>query len=113
MNSDSDTKRLLHSKIEIRFFWESAPAVIKQDNTSYYGEHEIIGVIDFSFMSIARGEKVLVSTETQQSFNETQKQQARDNIGAISETDINIILGVQSRGDYVSAYLQAARQTSI
>lgn len=53
---NSDIKRPLHSKLEIRFFWESAPATIKQ-NASRYGDDSIIGVIDFSFMSIVKGEK--------------------------------------------------------
>lgn len=52
----SYTKRPLHSKLDIRFFWESAPATIKQ-NASHYGDDSIIGVIDFSFMSIVKGEK--------------------------------------------------------
>lgn len=53
---NNDIKRPAHSKLDIRFFWESAPATIKQ-NASHYGDDSIIGVIDFSFMSIVKGEK--------------------------------------------------------
>lgn len=59
--------------------------------------------------ALAQADKGLVSAAAKQSFNETQKQQARDNIEAISEADVNGILEAQSGGDYVSAYLQAGQ----
>lgn len=59
--------------------------------------------------ALAQADKGLVSAGSKQSFNATQKQQARDNIGAISEADVNGILEAQSGGDYVSAYLQAGQ----
>ena len=59
--------------------------------------------------ALAQADKGLVSVTSKQAFNEAQKQQARDNIGAISEANVNGILEAQSGGDYVSAYLQASK----
>ena len=59
--------------------------------------------------ALAQADKGLVSAVATQTFTEIQKQQARDNIEAISESDVNSILEAQSGGDYVSAYLQAGQ----
>lgn len=59
--------------------------------------------------ALAQADNGLVSAGSAQSFNATQKKRARDNIGAISEADVNGILEAQSGGDYVTAYLQAGQ----
>lgn len=59
--------------------------------------------------ALAQADKGLVSAVATQTFTETQKQQARGNIGAVSEADIDRILEIHSAGGYVSAYLQASK----
>lgn len=61
--------------------------------------------------ALAQADNGLVNATQAQSFTVEEQKQARDNIGAISEADVNGILEVQSGGDYVSAYLQASQQT--
>lgn len=58
--------------------------------------------------ALAQADKGLVSAVATQTFTEIQRQQARDNIGSVSEADVNTILEAQAGGDYVSVYLQAA-----